>query len=1320
MAYTPRSGSAVISMGVDGAATSRKDIDSVGDALDRLNGTKFQQLTDQVAGIQSHIGSLKSTITDLAQLSVAGFSIGAFAGMVKGAIDAADNLNDLSKTTSITLADLSGLKLAAEQSGGDLEGIASSINKLSMAMGKDAERFAQLGVTAKDPIEAFKQLSDVVSAIDDPQVRAAISAATLGRSWESAAPLLAEGSKNIGEMIDKGRELAGVNQEMADKADKFNDQLALMGTAVDGVKMKLADQMLPALVDITEQMSSAYREAGALQAVLMGLNSLGAFAFSDEFASPEVQIKNLRAELDGMGADLELSRKGSPIGAIGRWMFGETTDALEVKAEAIRAQIWALEEEAARPARQAAAKGEQDAKDKAAREAAAAAAAAKAAEFLKNQSATEKAAREYETALKASQAFLDALKLETAQIGMNADQIKLNAAARAAAKAPTADLAAGIRAAAQANVAAAKAQRELEESNKRAREGAAAWAKIQQGQVDLSARTIQEAVAEADKNEELARTYGLTRAAIEELQLARLEEQLAQRASNALTLDEIATLEQLIAAKRRNAAALGTIQTQDAGKKAAEEWKRQAESIESSLTDALMRGFEKGSGFGRNLVETLKNMFGTLVLRPIISAIVNPVAGAVTGALGMSGAASAATGGGSALGSIGSGVGMAGMFGSIATGGMQTAGAFLTGQIGFGSTLSAGAAAVGTGTMSGITAGLSSIVGVLGPIALGIGAAVAIWKKLDTSGTSHTGGAASASSAGVSTIRAESIGFEHTKTNAEAEKFVAGLASGVVNILDTTALAFGKTAGYTAATAFADDTSKDGAWGALLIQKMGSTVLDWNSTRSSKWAPKEFADGEAGQKQYLAALSASVRSALDGIGLPAWAKTMLDGVGAGASIEDLAKVVEQINLTQRALAAMKDQLPGFASMTEAATSALMAASGGIEALAGNAGAYFANFFSDGERSAATMKQVGEALATVGVQLPATREAFRAEVDARIALGEAGAPATAMLLKVAGAFAEMVPPMEATVSAARTAADILSERTALQKEYDDLVLTSVQKMSKDRAALAPDNRLLFDQVQAARRAKDAQDAARASLGELIDRMGSFGDSAASLRDSLQTGTLSTLTPEQQYAQLRSQYESTTAAARSGDAKAQADYSSIATAFLTASQKINGGDAQYSADFASVYQTSEQIAQWAAGQVDVAQASLDALNHQVIGIAELNTTMAQVAQDVRGFPAAMAAASAQAMAPVNFSAMGTSGMTSLVTEIKALRAANDAMAATAAAMHAELKGLRGDQNQQTGDLITSSEKIAVRSSAAIVDELASAKRHGKTAAGPLDGY
>lgn len=82
-----------------------------------------------------------------------------------------------------------------------------------------------------------------------------------------------------------------------------------------------------------------------------------------------------------------------------------------------------------------------------------------------------------------------------------------------------------------------------------------------------------------------------------------------------------------------------------------EEWKKTTDQINQSLTDALMRGFESGKGFARNLRDTLKNLFGTLVLRPLIQPIVGGIGGFLATGLGSASAAQGGAGGG--LGQMG-------------------------------------------------------------------------------------------------------------------------------------------------------------------------------------------------------------------------------------------------------------------------------------------------------------------------------------------------------------------------------------------------------------------------------------------------------------------------------------------------------------------------------------------------------------------------------------------------------------------------------------------------------------------------------------------
>jgi lambda family phage tail tape measure protein len=313
----------------------------------------------------------------IASAAAAALAAGAITTLIISSVNAADRLSKLSKTTGITVENLSGLAFAAEQSGSDLEGVAKSVSELSKRIGKDGDKFRELGISAKDPLEALKQLSDIFVRIKDPQIRAALGADALGKSWETTAPLLLEGGKSIGEMIEKGKKLSGVTTEMAEESAKFNDQLDELKTTAGGLGTKLAGEMLPAFNDIIKAVKLAYEESGKLSALWVGMGALGAFLFTDEFSSATVKIKNLQGQINALEEDKKKLKGG---GYIQQFLFG-TAGEIDKKIENLKAQIASIEDGAKPKATIAESTEEAGRKAKAAAEA-----EAKAKKFLSGNS----------------------------------------------------------------------------------------------------------------------------------------------------------------------------------------------------------------------------------------------------------------------------------------------------------------------------------------------------------------------------------------------------------------------------------------------------------------------------------------------------------------------------------------------------------------------------------------------------------------------------------------------------------------------------------------------------------------------------------------------------------------------------------------------------------------------------------------------------------------------------------------------------------------------------------------------------------------------
>jgi hypothetical protein len=234
----------------------------------RLELTAIDNATRVLQGVGKAAADLGKTYDDLAdKMRALGgvLGIGAFAAMIKGSIDAADHLNDLHKSTGVMVEDLAGLRLLAKQSGTDLDALAKGINRMSVEMGKSPEKFAALGVTAKDNLKAFQQLADIFNLLPDIQQRNALAQSIFQKSWAEMAPALSEGGQKIGEVVERGAKLAGVTKEIAEQADALNDKwVELVGTG--GAMMRLVGPMLPLLNEIADAMLKMQERSSSLGA----------------------------------------------------------------------------------------------------------------------------------------------------------------------------------------------------------------------------------------------------------------------------------------------------------------------------------------------------------------------------------------------------------------------------------------------------------------------------------------------------------------------------------------------------------------------------------------------------------------------------------------------------------------------------------------------------------------------------------------------------------------------------------------------------------------------------------------------------------------------------------------------------------------------------------------------------------------------------------------------------------------------------------------------------------------------------------------------
>lgn len=223
---------------------------------------------------------LKQALTDIGtpMVAVGGAVTAAFIGMAVQAANYGDAIRDASIRTGVSTESLSGLKLAAEQTGTSFESVNAGLikmskNALAAADGskQSAKAFEAIGVAVKDasgqlrPMDAI--LGDVAerfSKMKDGTEKAALAQQIFGRGAVVMTEFLNQGKAGLAAFQTQAEELGLViGTDAANAADEFNDSLNLLKNAQIGLSNTIGQMVLPALtklIDFATGAIMAFRE----------------------------------------------------------------------------------------------------------------------------------------------------------------------------------------------------------------------------------------------------------------------------------------------------------------------------------------------------------------------------------------------------------------------------------------------------------------------------------------------------------------------------------------------------------------------------------------------------------------------------------------------------------------------------------------------------------------------------------------------------------------------------------------------------------------------------------------------------------------------------------------------------------------------------------------------------------------------------------------------------------------------------------------------------------------------------------------------------
>lgn len=362
------------------------------------------------------------------------------------------------------------------------------------------------------------------------------------------------------------------------------------------------------------------------------------------------------------------------------------------------------------------------------------------------------------------------------------------------------------------------------------------------------------------------------------------------------------------------------------------------------------------------------------------------------------------------------------------------------------------------------------------------------------------------------------------------------------------------------------------------------------------------------------------------------------GTGVGEIISVISGTAADVADAYKTLTSLRRALKDV-GLGDNLNADIIKAAGGLSALQDAVASYTDNFFSDAEKQAMKVGQLTDSFAKLGLALPASKDAFRALIDSLKAGGQ-DTLATQVLL-LADSFASL---SDAATQAAQEA--VTTARDSLSQSYE-----------REKSALE----------------------------DVKSRFEDFASSLHDFKSSLLTGDLSTLTSSEKYGELKSQYETTRAAAMGGDETAISKFQSIAQEFLSFSREFNASGEQYMTDFNAVLAATTALEDFTKGRASEAEQQITLLTQQVQGLLDLNTSVLSVQQAIIDLQVALAGASsltpAAADANATVEALAYQADDQAITREQAM----DALVEEVKALRTEVTALRQQQAGETAALI-----------------------------------
>lgn len=283
-----------------------KTVTKISSDLGKLSGT-FGGVTGKLAafgGALSAIESVASVVTN---------AIGKIIGQSLGMADAAGKVSgQLALTTEEWSAYSYGAGLsdiATGQLSASIKRLNSNVVDAANNVGIGAEAFDALGISVKDSEGKLKsngtlmsEIADKFSKMPDSANKTALALDLFGKSGDKMLTMLNGGSEGLRQFDEEAKRMGvSINQDLAGAAERFNDNMTKMGTAMRGAGLTLVSNLLPSMNRLTDLINSpAFQEK--LSAISEGFSAVAGVILDIVVSAFELLITVIDAVMEVISA----------------------------------------------------------------------------------------------------------------------------------------------------------------------------------------------------------------------------------------------------------------------------------------------------------------------------------------------------------------------------------------------------------------------------------------------------------------------------------------------------------------------------------------------------------------------------------------------------------------------------------------------------------------------------------------------------------------------------------------------------------------------------------------------------------------------------------------------------------------------------------------------------------------------------------------------------------------------------------------------------------------------------------------------------------